>query len=208
MDHHDDEPLDLARAAAAAPLVIARTGQPSSRVLGGLTGGRPLDNPVGCPTGALQELARLGSDPAYMEDDATARAETAAALLRTFGLQAYLDRVRLRQVLEVDHGTRRLSIPVHGGSARLADGDDTTTHDVTAEQPWDPWEIAQEVGAMLDVEIEPTPVVAPTRDELPQLADDLAAVMAAGATFYTPEAAATITALGDAVMRIAEATSP
>ena len=200
--------LELAGAAAAAPLVAWRTGQPPSRVLAGLIGGRPLEEPAGCPSGALFELAHAAADPAHLEGDATARATTAAALLRTFGLQAYLDRVRLREVLQVDRGSRRLSVPVHGGAARLEDGDDSTTHDVPFEQPWEAWEVAGFVGGLLDHPNDPPPPVAPSPGELSGLADDLTAIMAAGATFHTPEAAATVTAVTDAVIRMARAARP
>lgn len=208
VEHDDTQHLDLARAAAAAPHLSSRTGQPASRVLAALIGGRPLDNPVGCATGALDELARAASEPAHLEGDPEARAATTAALLRTYGLQAYLDRVRLRQVLQVDRESRQLSIPVHGGSARLSDGDDTTTHDVPIDQPWPPWEVARLVGDLLDHPVEPVPPVEATPAELPQLADDLSLVMGAGATFSTPEAAATVTAIADAVVRLARAARP
>lgn len=199
--------FDLARAGTATPLLSWRTGQPWSRVLAALLGGRALEDPTHCPSGALAELAGHACDPAHVEGDETARAETAAALLRTYGLQAHLDTVRLRQVLRVDRGTRQLTIPVHGGSARLVDGDDTTRHDAP-EQPWDPWEVARLVGGVLDLPLDPPPAIPPSPAELGQIADDLSTVMAAGAVFHSPEAAATVTALADGVVRMARAAGP
>lgn len=199
--------FDLARAGAATSLVAWRTGQPWSRVLAALIGGHPLPDPAGCPSGALAELAHHASDPAHAEGDATARAETAAALLRSFGLQAHLDHARLRQVLQVDRDSRQLTIPVHGGNARLDDGDDGSRHDAP-DQPWDPWEVVRLVGEVLDLPLDPPPATPPTPSELDQVADDLSAVLAAGAVFHSPEAAATVTALGDAVVRMARAATP
>lgn len=208
VDHARTGPLDLARAAAAASVVSWRTGLPTSRVLAGLSGGAPLADPRGCPTGGIAELAHAASDPAHLDGDPTARAETVAALLRSFGLQAHLDRVRLRQVLQVDRDTRQLHLPVHGGDARLVDGDETATHDLGVEQPWPPWDVARRVGELLDHPLEAPPQVPPAPEELPQIADDLSTVLGAGATFSTPEAAATVTALADAVIRIARAARP
>ncbi len=208
MELDNSDRLDLGSAAAAAPVVSSRTGMPASRVLAGLIGGAPLTDPTGCPAGGLIELARAASDPAHLEGDPVARATTAAALLRTFGLQAYLDRARLRQVLQVDRGSRRLSIPVHGGSARLVEGDETTSHDVPVDQPWPPWDVARRVGELLDHPVEPATQAPARADELPQIADDLATVIGAGATFSPPEAAATVTALADAVIRMARAARP
>lgn len=207
MELADDDRLDLARAGAATTLVSWRTGLPWSRVLAALIGGRPLDEPDGCPSGALTELAHRAAAPAHVDGDAEARAETAAALLRSYGLQAHLTSQRLRQVLEVDRGTRQLAIPVHGGAARMVDGDDTTRHD-PPEQPWDPWELARFVGGLLDLPLDPPPAVPPAPGELPQLADDLSAVLGAGAPFHTPEAAATVSAIADAVIRMARAAAP
>lgn len=197
--------LDLAAAAAAAPLIGERTGLPTARILAGLTGGRPLTAPDGCSYGALLELASAAADPGHREGDAEARAVTVAALLRTFGLQAYVERALLRQVLHVERDRRQLTIPVHGGAARLDDGEDSSRPDFAPEQPWDPWEVATAVGAILDLPLEPVAPEAPGPDEVTQLADDVSAVLGAGASFNTPEAAATITTLADAVMRLAAA---
>ncbi len=197
--------LDLAAAAAAAPLIAERTGQPTARILAGLTGGRPLDAPDRCSYGALLELASAAADPAHREGDAEARAATAAALLRTFGLQAYVERAMLRQVLQVERDRRQLTIPVHGGAARLDDGEDSSRPDFAPEQPWDPWEVAAAVGTILDLPLAPVAPEYPGPDEVTQLADDVSAVLGAGASFSTPEAAATVTALADAVMRLAAA---
>lgn len=201
----DTDTLDLAAASAAAPLIAERTGLPTARILAGLTGGRPLTAPDGCSFGALLELARAAADPGHREGDPEARATTAAALLRTFGLQAYVERAMLRQVLHVERDRRQLNIPVHGGAARLDDGESTSRPDFAPEQPWDPWEVAEAVGAILDLPLGPADWQQPGRDEVRQLADDVATVLAAGATFNTPEAAATVTALADAVMRLAGA---
>lgn len=208
VEHETTGSLGLARAAVATSVVSWRTGLPASRVLAGLVGGRPIPEPDGCRTGGIIELAHAASDPAHVDGDETARAETAAALLRTFGLQAHLDRVRLRQVLQVHRGTRQLHVPVTGGDARLGDGDQTTSHPFDVEQPWQPWDVARRVGELLDHPVDvPSPVPA-APEELPQIADDLSTVLGARATFHTPEAAATITALGDAVIRIARAARP
>lgn len=201
----DDDRLALAAASAAVPLVGERTGLPTTRILAGLTGGQPLEAPVGCSTSALFELAQAAADPAYREGDPEARAVTAAALLRTYGLQAHVERAMLRQVLQVERDRRSLTIPVHGGSARLDDGETTSRPDFAADQPWDPWEVARSVGSILDLPLEPVDPVHPGPDEVTQLADDVGVVIGAGATFSTPEAAATVTALADAVMRLAAA---
>lgn len=201
----DADTLDLAAAAAAAPLVADRTGMPTVRILAGLTGGRPLTPPAGCSSAGLIELARAAADPGQREGEPVARAVTAAALLRTFGLQAHVERAMLRQVLQVERDRRTLTIPVHGGAARLDDGETTSRPEFTAGQPWDPWEVAEAVGSILDLPLDPVAPLPPEPDEVPQLADDVGAVLAAGATFSTPEAAATVTALADAVMRLAAA---
>lgn len=201
----DTDTLDLAAASAAAPLIAERTGLPTARILAGLTGGRPLTPPQGCSSGALLELARAAAEPGHREGDPEARAVTAAALLRTFGLQAHVERAMLRQVLHVERDRRQLKVPVHGGAARLDDGETTSRPDFPAEQPWDPWDVAEAVGAILDLPLGPVDPQHPGPDEVAQLADDVAAVLAAGATFNTPEAAATVTALADAVMRLAAA---
>lgn len=208
VEHETTGPLDLARAAVATPVVSWRTGLPASRVLAGLVGGDPIPEPAGCRTGGIIELAAAASDPAHVDGDETARAETAAALLRTFGLQAHLDRVRLRQVLQVHRGTRQLDVSVSGGGARLNDGDQTTSHPFDVEQPWQPWDVAHRVGELLDHPVDvPRPVPA-APEELPQIANDLATVLGTRASFHTPEAAAMVTALGDAVIRIARAARP
>lgn len=201
----DADTLDLAAAAAAAPLVAQRTGFPTARILAGLTGGRPLTPPDGCSSGGLVELARAASAPGHHEGDAAARALTAAALLRTFGLQAHVDRALLRQVLQVAWNRCQLTIPVHGGAARLDDGESTSRPEFAVEQPWDAWEVAAAVGTILDLPLGPIAQRAPGPDEINELADDVSVVLAAGATFSTPEAAATVTALADAVIRLAEA---
>lgn len=200
-----DHTLDLAAASAAVVLVGERTGLPTTRILAGLTGGRPLTAPAGCSTAALFELAQAAAEPTYRDGDPEARAVTAAALLRTFGLQAHVERARLRQVLQVERDRRRLTIPVNTGAARLDDGETTSRPDFTPEQPWDPWEVARAVGAILDLPLEPVAPLDPSSDEVTQLADDVRVVLGAGATFSTPEAAATVTALADAVMRLAAA---